>query len=127
MKYILTILLISFGLHASAELTAEQETVVIQQLNDYCADSWCESAVDFNFKKIDCVDSLESCNLYFTTQDNSTADQPIMDQMCEIRPYTHFEQMVSNQTLLESGHFNAANLKDGFVAEVDECAERFFH
>lgn len=127
MKYILAILLISFGLNASAELTDEQETIVIKELNDYCADSWCESAVEFNFKKIECSDQAATCDLYFTTQDNSTNDQPIFDQMCEVKPFTRFEQMVVNQSALESGMITAADLKDGFIDQVDQCAEQFFH
>lgn len=126
MKYILSILFICFGVNASAELTAEEETIVIQQLNDYCADSWCESATEFNFKKLDCSDELATCGLYFTTQDNSTEDQPIFDQMCEIRPFSRFEQMVVNQSLLESGAITTASLKDGFIDQVDICAEQFF-
>ncbi|MBC7465087.1 MAG: hypothetical protein H7256_03775 [Bdellovibrio sp.] len=127
MKYILSILLISFALNASAELTHEEENVVIAELNNYCADSWCESAIEFNFKEIKCSDSTATCDLYFTTQNNSTQDQPVFVQMCEVKPFTRFEQMVVDQAVFESGAITAATLKDGFVDQVDRCAEKFFH
>lgn len=124
---ILSMLLISaFSLSVNANtLTPDQESLVIQELNDFCADSWCESAIEFNFQKIECSDTTATCNLYFTTQDNSTNYTPIYNQVCQLTPLKSFEQMVSVEKFIEDG-FRAASLKDGFVEQVNNCAEKFF-
>jgi len=120
------VLCFSFSLSASAQLSDDQQAVVIQELNDYCADSWCESAVEFNFQRIICSDQTTSCDLYFTTQDNSTNDQPIFNQVCHLQPLNKIEQMISYKGSLEST-FTSLGLKDSFVEQVDACAEQFFH
>lgn len=107
-------------------LSTEQETLVIQQLNDFCADSWCESATEFNFQKLECSDVTSTCNLYFTTQDNSTDNNPVSNQVCQLAPLKSFEQMVSVEKNDERG-FRFVSLKDGFVDQVNNCAEKFFH
>lgn len=130
MKYILSLLIFSvfvtFSFSAKASLTPTQEQFVIQTLNDYCADSWCESATEFNFKNLTCDDQSSTCELTFTTQDNSTPNTPIYDQVCEIQPYTQFEQMVYIRDNSESGQ-SIDGLKDSFVEQVDRCAEHYFH
>lgn len=129
MKNILTPLLFSIltmtGISANASLTPQQEEFVIQTLNDYCADSWCESATEFNFKNLTCDDEASMCELSFTTQDNSTPNTPISNQVCQIQPFTQFEQMVYVHDNSESGQ-TLDGLKDSFVEQVDRCAEKYF-
>lgn len=128
MKQLTTILFLVFlflSPASRAELTTEQESIVITDLNNFCADTWCESATEFQFQRIICADETSICNLYFTTQDNSKNDNPVFDRSCEIKYFRRFEQMVYLNGNLESG-YHSEGLKDQFVEQVNACVERFY-
>lgn len=128
MKKLISILFLSslfFSLTSKAELTSQQESIVINDLNTFCSDAWCESATDFQFQRISCSDETAICDLHFTTQDNSKDDNPIFDRTCEIKYFRNLEQMVYLNGNLESG-YRSEGLKDQFVEQVNVCVERFY-
>lgn len=44
-------------------LTQLSETEILQEIDDHCADTWCESNTDYEFKAIQCNSRHQSCLL----------------------------------------------------------------
>ena len=124
MRTIITIFILSFSLSSFAFNSPEIEKIIIRELNNHCSDSWCESSVEFNFNHLICSEKDSTCELYFTTQDNSVSTNPVYDQHCHFENIVNIESLLKTELNPESG-YTSVYLTHAFIAAVNECAVGF--
>lgn len=120
---IISVLLLSHHL-ALALFNPQQQVQAVEQLNDICADSWCESATDFVFKKMDCDYEKGQCVLEFTTQENFSPNQPFENGQCLITEIQSNEQLFDYVDTVQSS-IPMGFLKASFMDQVNRCLNQY--
>lgn len=124
MKFILLFLSICYCLNSKAYLTTFENRQVIEELNNICGDAWCESSVDFIFSDLSCSMELKTCHLKFSTQDNVTPQQPMVQAQCLLENLGSKFEIFKIDTF-SSGTYQAVVLNDNFLNQVDACIKTF--
>lgn len=112
--------LISFQAHAF--LSTAEESLILTELNDVCSDSWCESSVEFLFNKISCSAENRNCELFFTAQENTEENLPVISKSCILADITSQDEIFKIETQSKTGR-ESVYLKDAFVDKVDLCVK----
>lgn len=124
MKIFFTSFLLLASFKAQAFLTSSQQDSVLGQLNDICADAWCESSIDFIFKNIECSVKSSKCTLIFSTQENYNENQPLQMAACTL-PDLKSEDEIFENTVTGTSDSSVNFLKDSFIEKVNLCLEPF--
>jgi len=108
-----------------SSLTKGQETLVLDLIDDICADTWCEGDYDYNFSKFTCDESAGTCTLRFFMW--PFYDKPARVQgkefsgdyvarsakaTCAVR--AKYSEIIESQ-----GSYKQLN--DGFYNQIDAC------
>ena len=113
-------LFLSFQAHAF--LSAAEEKLILTELNDVCSDSWCESSVEFHFNKISCSAKNQNCELFFTAQENTEENLPVVSKSCILPDIASQNEIFKIETQSKTGR-ESVYLKDAFVDKVDLCVK----
>lgn len=120
MKIFFVLVLLTFQQSAWAFPGPLMQTQAIEQLNDICADAWCESSVDFVFKKMQCTFENGNCLLEFTTQENFSPNQPLENGHCLMTEIQSNEQLFELISTVPSGT-QLPLLRSSFLEQVNRC------
>ena len=120
MKFVLLFATFLVSFQAHAFLSTAEENLILTELNDVCSDSWCESSVEFLFNKISCSAKNRNCELFFTAQENTEENLPVVSKICILADIASQDEIFKIETQSQTGR-ESVYLKDVFVDKVDLC------
>lgn len=102
------------------DLTAAQEKLVLQLIDDLCGDSWCEGAHDYVFAKMRCSFTAKTCTLTMKIIDPAYDAQPERDfwRSCKMTSIDAFTSMVDTA---QNGY---QSLSDPFYDKLNGCVDK---
>lgn len=116
-KYILLLLILiadtAFSKGADDLFTSTQKNDILRQIDNVCADTWCEGDYNFKFNEFTCDKERKTCELNFQFikyDDNNT-------EILSSIKFCHFEKIKSYRQLMESKH----QLNENFYDDLSDC------
>lgn len=99
----------SKGNYSNEIFTINQKKLIIEAIDNLCADSWCESEYDFEFKDFTCKKSTKTCGLSFYMIYSENMKRSYIKK-CHFFNITKIEQVLKDKTL-----------NDHFYQVLDRC------
>ena len=107
---------------AHNDLSAAQQQLILDKLNDHCGDSWCEGDLDWDFQKITCNFGSQTCTFTAKMTDPGDSDGPADDRVffrsCKMTKIAKFE------SIIETAANGYQDLTDDFYGKADDCATK---
>lgn len=102
------------------DLTAAQEKLVLQLIDDICGDSWCEGDHDYFFAKMRCSFSAKTCTITMKIIDPAYDGAAERDfwRSCKMKDVDAFTSMVDTAP---NGY---QSLNDSFYDKVNGCIDK---
>jgi hypothetical protein len=103
---------ITFPIYSTELITKDQRQLVLEIIDNTCADSWCEGDFNFEFLEFSCnrINTLCDLKFYFINTDN---DREIKSQI----QLCHFDNITKLEQILD----NNQRLNDNFYELLDTC------
>lgn len=104
--------LANFPSYSQELFSKDQRQLVLETIDNTCADSWCEGDYDFEFVDFYCNRINNVCNLsfYFINTDNDLEKKSNL-QLCTFGNITNIDQIIDN----------SQRLSESFYELLDTC------
>lgn len=115
------IFFITIPSYSNELFSKELRQLVIESIDNACADSWCEGDYNYEFKSFNCVKSSQVCILkfYFINTENDLEKKSKL-QFCHFSNITQFEQIIDKSQELNN-HFY--DLLDTCISEREKLVK----
>ena len=118
--------LIIMGIQVSAAvytpvLTETQEKIILNRLNDFCGDSWCEGEFNLTFSSVQYhkQDNLDFYVIHFAAENSYVPNQPLNFVFCQINEIELIQKIVTSDDLHSrvEGEYELYNQVNSCISE----------
>lgn len=113
----------SFAQSLTFALSPKNENLVLDILNDACADSWCEGAVSLDFQKVEYDETTNSFNILGTTVQDSENIYAINSISFKC---SHIEESIIHTLTSSKDLFDSRTTKatEKLFSLIDKCVDQ---